>query len=134
MMMSAILLGLITFNAPVMAANDSGRITFIGQIVDGDSPCHIGYAHNDQTVALSAAKATAFSLKVNRCGLESLSSITASFRAQNADAMIIKNSGGAVVNTTPRALLLSHNRTVDFTVSANPHSHSGISQLTLAYE
>lgn len=129
MMMSAILLGLTTFNAPVMAADDSGRITFTGQIVNGDSPCHIGYAHNDQTVALSAAKATAFSLKVNRCGLESLSSISASFSGEN----IIK-SGGQPMNATPRTLLLSQNRTIDFTVSANHTSRSGISQLTLAYE
>ncbi|UVC29330.1 hypothetical protein [Pantoea sp. SOD02] len=128
---SALLIGFSLFNAPAMAADDSGRVTFTGQIVDGDSPCLIGYADNDRAISLSATKTSAISLKVNRCGVETLHGITASFNSSNANTIAIKNSRGQLMNATPRNLALSQQRTLDFTASA---ASSGITQLTLAYQ
>lgn len=130
---SALLIGFSLFNAPAMAADDSGRVTFHGQIVDGDSPCLICYADNDWAISLSATKTSAISLKVNRCGVETLHGITASFYSSNANTIAIKNSRGKLMNTTPRNLTLSRQRTLDFTASAASFS-SGITQLTLAYQ
>lgn len=126
---SALLIGFSLFNAPVMAADDSGRVTFHGQIVDGDSPCLIGYAGNDQAISLSAAKSSAFSMKVNRCGVETLHGITASFNSSATNAITIKNSRGQLMNATPRNLALSQQGTLDFTASAassNTHSCSSL--------
>lgn len=132
---AATMFALFTLSSSLMAATDSGTVTFRGQIVEGDEPCKIVHQNNDQAVEISSAKSTKFSLKINRCADETLNSISASFNENGEGAMIIKNSQGKSMNETPRTLLLSHNSTVDFTVNANHlHHRSGISQLMLSYE
>lgn len=120
---SALLIGFCAFTGSAMSADDTGRITIRGEIVNGDAPCLIGHSAHDQAVTLSAAKTTAFSLDVKHCAAETLNSITASFDTR---AVIINNSASKTANTTSNAMLLS------FTAS-NEHA-SSISQLTLAYE
>lgn len=132
---AATMFALFTLSSSLMAATDSGTVTFRGQIVEGDEPCKIVHQSSDQVVELSNTNSTIVSFKVNRCADETLNTISASFNEKREDTMIIKNSNGKSMNAVTQPLLLSQNKTVQFTVSATNHSgHADIRQLTLAYE
>lgn len=57
---SALVIGFSLFNASAMAADDNGRVTFHGQIIDGDSPCLIGHADNDRAILCPPPKPARF--------------------------------------------------------------------------
>lgn len=144
------LMALVTLSSSVMAATDGGRITFRGQIVEGDEPCKIVHQTSDQAIALSSNNTIHFSLKVNHCARATLENITATFTGRETEESLLALSDDAEIllqyrngktikmhNTPEPTLKLSQNRTLELTATLKgspAQAASALSQFTLAYE
>jgi|GEM_PF-3236337 len=150
----AIFVSLLFISGPGAASRDSGRITFHGEIVEGEAPCTFIPQQQDQAVELNPHQATRFSIRVDRCAQETLSNITATFTGRDvpgnnaliampgAAAVQLKDASGKIIKMTAvqePALTLSPQHTLDYSAQLQHtafHSDtaSAITQLMLAYE
>ncbi len=153
-MTCTILVSLLFVSGSGAASYDSGRITFYGEIVEGDAPCTFIHQQHDQAVELRREATTQISISVDRCAEETLSDITATFTGRDVPgnsgliampgdtAVQLKDAGGKIIKMTDvpePALKLSQQRTLEYTAQLQHSAYrsdiaSAVTQLTLAYQ